>query len=124
MHSAFLAFTGLLENHVQPTEICVFGPWLAMACIAFRGGLDLRFAVHLTALATLWPHPTSYACSLCSFICLAQRDILNAVLAGAMMLLYAQHCPCGAPSETQIIAIVWTEAVETAYFIVTRLLAL
>ena len=124
MHAAFLAFTSLLENHVAPSEICIFGPWVAMACAAFWGGTTLRFAVHLTTLATLWPHPTSYACSLCSFMCFAQHSMLTAAIAGAILLLYAQHCPCRAASETQVIAILWTEAVEATYFTVTKLLAL
>lgn len=124
MHAAFLAFTSLLENNVQPTEICIFGPWIAMAFAAFWGGSTLRFAIHLTTVATLWPHPTSYACSLCSFIRFAQHSMLTAATAGAILLLYAQQCPCGAPSETQIIAILWTEAVEATYFIATRLLSL
>lgn len=88
------------------------------------GGHALRFAVHLTTLATLWPHPTAYACSLCSIMCLAQHSMATAVVAGATLLLYANHCPCGAHSETQVIAILWVEAVETTYFIVTKLLAL
>ena len=124
MHIAFLAFSSLLENHVPATEVCVFAPWAAMLWLALSGGAALRFAVHLTALATLWPHPVAYACSLCSLFSFAQQNLGTMALTGAAMLLYAQHCPCGAPSETQIIAIIWAEAVEMACFIAMRLLSL
>ena len=124
MHASFLAFSGLLENNTPTTEICVFGPWAAMMWLAFSGGMALQFAVHVTALATLWPHPVSYACSLCALFTFAQQSLSTVALASAILLIYAQHCPCGAPSETQVIAIAWTEAVEAAYFIVTKALAL
>ena len=122
MHAAFLLFTALLENHVEPSALCVFGPWLPLVALALWDESVLRLAVHLTALATLWPHPVAYACSLCALLCYAQHSAASMAAAAASLLLYVHHCPCGAPSETQVIAIMWAEAVEAAYFIAARAL--
>jgi hypothetical protein len=124
MHAPFILFTGLFDNPIEPSILCILGPWLALAPF-LDAALGLRVAVHLTAIATLWPHPMAYACNLCSLLLCARRAPLAACAAvGAALLAYTECCPCGAPSETQVLAIMWAEAVEAAHFIALKLTGL
>ena len=121
-HCAFLTFTSLLDHQVEPGLLCVFGPWLAIAPFAFRDHL-LRLAVCVTGLAALWPQPITYACSLCALLAFAQDlPALAGAALGLSLALYAQYCPCSAPSETQILAIAWTECVHFIQLVTARLI--
>ena len=136
-YTPFVALTSLVESSSQPSALCVFGPWLAVAAtyaIAAPPRADttlelLRVSVHVVALSAFYPHPDSSLCSLCALLLCAQSlatDTRTAVALTALMLLgtplYTMHCPCVADADKQISSMLWAETMQLLYWIIRRVI--